>query len=192
MDRLTGRRFDWDDMTRTVTLAARHGALRPASRPGSSPRTPTSVMPGLRRVDDRTFVAVMQNINVAILNGWFLVVFLGPLVLGVVGALQFWRTPVVPWVLGGLALYVLTLVVTFAVNVPLNNALADAGADLAAARAAFEASWVRWNLVRTVTSTGAFVQLRHRTGSRVRQPCAQDPRALFNSCCHTARNGRRT
>ena len=48
------------------------------------------------------------------------------------------------------------LAVTFAVNVPLNNRLNAATGDPAAARAAFEAPWVRWNLVRTVLNTAAF------------------------------------
>ena len=38
-----------------------------------------AVMPGLARTADRTFVEAMQRINVAILNGWFLVCFLGGL-----------------------------------------------------------------------------------------------------------------
>src|SRR6266540_3801200 len=40
-----------------------------------------SVMLGLRRADDRTFVDGMQRINVAILNGWFFASFLGALLL---------------------------------------------------------------------------------------------------------------
>ena len=36
-----------------------------------------SVMPGLRQVDDRTYVATMQSANRAILNPFFLVVFAG-------------------------------------------------------------------------------------------------------------------
>ena len=49
----------------------------------------------------------------------------------------------------------------FTVNVPLNNQLNAAGApdriaDLAAVRERFEATWVRWNVVRTVASTAAF------------------------------------
>ena len=39
-----------------------------------------AVMPGLARAADRTFVEAMQRINVAILNGWFLICFLGGLV----------------------------------------------------------------------------------------------------------------
>ncbi|HYH31509.1 MAG TPA: hypothetical protein VD903_14085 [Pseudonocardia sp.] len=36
-----------------------------------------SVMLGLRRLDDRTFVDAMQQINLAVENGWFMGVFLG-------------------------------------------------------------------------------------------------------------------
>jgi uncharacterized membrane protein len=64
-----------------------------------------------------------------------------------------------------LVLYVVTVVVTVAVNVPRNDALKAAGdvddiADLTAARSAFdEARWVRWNLLRVVTTTTAFGSL---------------------------------
>jgi uncharacterized membrane protein len=45
-------------------------------------------------------------------------------------------------------------------NVPLNDALAAAGdpdriTDLAGVRAAFTDAWLRWNGVRTLTSTAA-------------------------------------
>jgi uncharacterized membrane protein len=38
-----------------------------------------SVMPGLARTDDRSFIGAMQGINAAILNGWFLLCFVGAL-----------------------------------------------------------------------------------------------------------------
>jgi uncharacterized membrane protein len=123
-----------------------------------------AVMPGLRRVDDATFVAAMQQINVAILNPWFLTGFLGgllfPALAGVLHLADRSR-PVLPWIAAGLVLYAATLVITGRVNVPLNNALAGVGdpagvSDLAAVRRHFEAPWVRWNLVRAVTSTIAF------------------------------------
>lgn len=123
-----------------------------------------SVMPGLGATDDRTFVGAMQSINIKILNGWFVVAFLGPLVFTVLaGALHVdsrWRS-VLPWIVAALVLYLLTLLITFGANVPLNNALAAAGepdgiADLAAVRQRFEDGWVRWNVARTVTSIAAF------------------------------------
>lgn len=123
-----------------------------------------SVMPGLARVDDRSFIEVMQRINVAILNGWFMLSFLGALVLiGVAGvlALRAGSRALLPWIVAAAAFQLAMLVITGAVSVPLNNRLAAAGApdhiaDPAAVRAAFESAWVRWNLIRTLTCTASF------------------------------------
>ena len=123
-----------------------------------------SVMIGLSRTDDRTFVDVMQRINVAIVNGWFLISFLGALVFTTLAAVLHMRgdgRPVLPWIVAALVLYLAALVITIGVNIPLNNAVAAAGdpdriADLAAVRERFEATWVRWNIVRAAASTAAF------------------------------------
>lgn len=117
-----------------------------------------AVMPGLGRAGDAVFVESMQRINVAILNGWFGICFGGALVFPVLAALLHLgpdRRSALPWIAAGAGLYLLVLVVTFAVNVPLNDELA-AATDPAAAREAFEAVWVRWNVVRTVLNTSAF------------------------------------
>ena len=122
-----------------------------------------SVMPALRRSDDRTVVAVMQRVNVAILNGWFL--------LGYVGALAFTAAAValhvpadgrgaLPPLIGALVCYGAAVAVTARVNIPLNDALEQAGpveriADPAAVRAAFERPWSRANVWRTVLCTAA-------------------------------------
>ena len=123
-----------------------------------------SVMPGLARADDRTFVEAMQWINVAILNGWFAVCFVGaPVACALAAALHPGgdERPVLSWTVAALVLYAVVLVVTFRVSVPLNDALAAAGeagglADPAAVRASFEARWVRWNTVRAVAATASF------------------------------------
>src|ERR687893_14425 len=123
-----------------------------------------SVMLGLGRADDRTFVNAMQHINVAQLNPWVFVSFFGALVFtalaGVLHLHADWRA-VLPWIAAALVLYVATLLITIGFNVPLNNELAAAGdperiADLAAVRERFEASWVRWNTARALASTAAF------------------------------------
>jgi uncharacterized membrane protein len=122
-----------------------------------------SVMLGLGRSDDRTFVQAMQNINVAIINPWFMAHFLGALIFtALTAALHLPKDgrPVLPWILVALVLYLVATVVTGTVNIPLNNALeATRGADTpeawAAARQAFEEPWIRWNIVRSVASTGA-------------------------------------
>ena len=71
------------------------------------------------------------------------------------------RRSVLPWIVAGAVLYLVVLVVTFAVNVPLNDRLDAAGdpgriGDLRAVREQFEATWVRWNGVRTLACTLAF------------------------------------
>ena len=122
-----------------------------------------SVMLGLGRSDDRTFVQAMQNINVAIVNPWFMAHFLGALVLtAVAAALHVPRDgrSVLPWIVAALVLYLVAIVVTGAANIPLNNQLeaargVDTAEGLAAARAQFEDAWLRWNIVRTVASTAA-------------------------------------
>ncbi|MGS2616780.1 anthrone oxygenase family protein [Micromonospora sp. LZ34] len=126
-----------------------------------------AVMPGLARADDRTLVLAMQRINESIVNGWFLVSFLGALVCTALAAalhLGGAHRALLPWILAALLLYLVVLVVTGRVNVPLNDELLAAGdpdrvPDLAAVRDRFTATWVRWNLVRAVASTASFVLL---------------------------------
>ncbi|MFI5530703.1 DUF1772 domain-containing protein [Kitasatospora sp. NPDC051853] len=123
-----------------------------------------SVMPGLAKADDRTFVETMQRINVAILNGWFMAVFMGALVLSLLAVglhLGAGQRGALPWLVAAAVLYVVLMVVTGTVNVPLNDQLAAAGSldhipDLAAVRERFETTWVKWNTVRTVAGTAGF------------------------------------
>ncbi len=119
----------------------------------------TGVMPGLARVDDRTFVHAMQQMNIAIVNPVFLATFLGaPLLAG--AAIAVAGPQARPWAIAATVLAVGTLVITFAGNIPLNDALEAAGPvdkikDLAAVRADFESLWVKLNIARTLTSAGA-------------------------------------
>ncbi|VVJ19118.1 integral-membrane protein [Amycolatopsis camponoti] len=113
-----------------------------------------SVMPGLARGDDKTFVEAMRGINVAIVNPVFMLTFLGaPLLAGVA---IFLNPGPRPWVIAGFACLVAVLVITGALNIPLNNALESGGDDFAVVRAHFEAAWVRWNVLRAVASTAGF------------------------------------
>ncbi|WP_374771926.1 DUF1772 domain-containing protein [Streptomyces sp. NBC_01310] len=123
-----------------------------------------SVMPGLARSTDRTVIETMQRINVAILNGWFMLGYLGALVFtGVAVALHATgdggRQALAP-LIGALVAYILAMVVTARINIPLNNALEQAGPveqikDMAAVRRAFEQPWVRANVWRAVLCTVA-------------------------------------
>ena len=127
-----------------------------------------TIMPGLGRTDDRTFVAAFQSIDTAIINPWFMASFFGALVLtGLAAALHLASDDraALPWIAAALLLYLGTVVITLAVNVPLNNAIKGAGhpdrsADLASVRKRFnETRWAVWNLVRTLASTAAFACL---------------------------------
>jgi len=118
----------------------------------------TSVMPGLARTEDRTFVTAMQDMNVAILNPVFLTVFTVPLIGFVVAAVA---GPSRPWVIAAGVLYLAMFVITRAGNIPLNDALLAVGATqnpaaLEAARQAFEEPWNRLHLVRTVAVVASF------------------------------------
>ena len=127
-----------------------------------------SVMPGLRKTDNRTFVGAFQAIDRAIINPVFMSTFAGALVCPGLAALFFIpssQRSVLPWCLSAFVLYLLVFVSTIAVNVPLNDALKAAGDpdridDLSAVRARFdEAKWNRWNLMRAVLTTAAFACL---------------------------------
>jgi uncharacterized membrane protein len=123
----------------------------------------TGVMPGLARVDDRTFVDTIQQMNVAIVNPVFIATFLGAPVLA--GAAAVVAGPQArPWAIAATVMAVGTLAISFAGNIPLNDALEAAGPvdkikDLAAVRADFESLWVKLNVGRCLTSAGALACL---------------------------------
>jgi uncharacterized membrane protein len=126
-----------------------------------------SVMPGLGRSSDRTFVEAMQNINKAILNPVFMLPFMAAIPLLGLAVTLAWRghgRAALPWLIAALVLYLLAFMVTSGLNVPLNDQLAKAGTTgrpehLAAARESFESSWVAWNIVRALLHTAAFACL---------------------------------
>ena len=124
-----------------------------------------TIMPGLRRTDDRTFVGAFQAIDTKIINPLFLLTFFGGLVFtGLAAVLHLGEDfrSVLPWIVAALVLYLVVIVITVVVNVPLNDGIKAAGppdsiTDLAEVRERFnEAKWVRWNLVRAVLTTTAF------------------------------------
>lgn len=121
-----------------------------------------TVMVGLGRTDDRTFIGAFQALDRAILNPWFLLSFVGALLFTAVSAFLSPGARLLPWVLVALVLYAVVFVITVRVNVPLNDALKAAGdpdtiSDPAAVRAAFdEARWSAFNLIRTLATTAAF------------------------------------
>lgn len=123
-----------------------------------------SIMPGLGTLDDRGFLTAFQRIDAAISNPWMMMTFLGSPTLILVALLVHLpdRSQTVPWLIIALVLAVATVVVTGAIHLPLNAAIQDAAPallDAADLRSRFEDRWVRWNVVRTVTSTGSLAAL---------------------------------
>jgi uncharacterized membrane protein len=122
-----------------------------------------AVMPALRRSDDATRVPAMRRINQSIQNGWFALSFAGAPVLTALAAILDLSAGNWARVAGealGLVLFGVTLMITVQVNIPLNLALDRADpADPAAAWRAFEPRWVRWNNVRTLSTTGSLAVL---------------------------------
>ena len=125
----------------------------------------SGVVPGLRRVDDLSYVTVFRAINRSIVNGLFILVFLGaPIATVAVTALDLvaGRRESLAWLVAGLVLCLFSFGVTVFVNVPLNNRLGTApigDAQLREARDHFEMRWNRWNHVRTAASTAALIVL---------------------------------
>ncbi|WP_327232773.1 anthrone oxygenase family protein [Streptomyces sp. NBC_01317] len=122
-----------------------------------------SVMPGLAKGDDRTYVTAMQNFNALIDgSGLFGMVFVGALLAtGIAVFLEHrqGRRAAALWIAAAAALYLVALVITFSVNIPLNNELAAAGdpakiTDFSVVDK-FKDTWVATNIVRTLVCTAA-------------------------------------
>lgn len=156
MDRLVGPRLaeamtDVLDQLRSPILLT--ATVAAGLQAGTYYTWACGVMPGLARVDDRTFVASMTQVNVAIVNPAFMLTFLGAPALAA-AAVAVAPTGARGWAVAGLALALGTVAITAIGNVPLNDALADGGS-----RSAFETAWTRWNLARAVTSTASLACL---------------------------------
>lgn len=126
----------------------------------------TFIMQALGRVPVPEGIRAMQTINTAIINPFFLGIFMGTalllLVIAVAAAMNLGQ-PGAVLILAGAALYVLgCFAVTMALNVPLNNALAaadPASAEGAAVWARYLRDWVFWNHVRTAAALAGAVLL---------------------------------
>jgi uncharacterized membrane protein len=121
-----------------------------------------TILPGLGKTDDRTFVGAFQEIDKAVINPLFIPTFIGALVLtGVAAALQLGQDgrSALPWIVAAFVLYLAAFVITIRVHLPLNDGIKAAGspdqlADLSTVRAEFnETKWVRWNIARALLST---------------------------------------
>lgn len=122
-----------------------------------------AIVPGLRRVDDRTYVTAFRGINRAILNPWFLTVFLAAPLFAVAAVVFRPDGAGIWWPIAGAVAAIATFLITAVVNVPLNQRLDAAevqtDAAMAAARLGFERRWNTAHLIRTLTSVGSVVFL---------------------------------
>jgi len=165
MDSLRLARFHVEPMELLRAAALIAATMTTGMMAGAFALYAHSIMPGLGDTDDRTFVGAFQAIDRAIINPWFMSMFVGALLLSGLSVALHLRDDersVLPWIAAALVLYVVVFVATIGVNVPLNDELKAAGdpdriADLAAVRERFdEDKWVRWNLARTAATTAAF------------------------------------
>ena len=126
-----------------------------------------AVTPGIGRLDDLTFLKSFQSMNRVIINGKFLAVFFGPVILLFLNTYLFRSSSMSFWLfLIAAILYFVGLgLVTIFGNVPLNEVLdksnleALSKIDLQELRNKFEQPWNRWHTLRTLSSFSAFVLL---------------------------------
>lgn len=122
----------------------------------------TFVMAALARLPPADGIAAMNSINVAVINRWFMAVFMGtPLVCAVAAvlALASWSTPGSGLVLAAAPLHIAgSFLVTMIFNVPLNNALAAVSPESSEGALLWQrylVEWTFWNHVRTAAPLAA-------------------------------------
>ena len=128
-----------------------------------------SVVGGIGRLDDRCYLLAMQAMNRAILNPGFFLVFLGSILMLPVTLWCYYQPPLgcqFWYITAAAAVYFPgTILLTFLGNVPMNNQLdrfdieAAKGEERREMRNFFERRWNRFNVVRTITSTTAFIMM---------------------------------
>lgn len=128
-----------------------------------------SVIPGLARLSDASFLQAMQSINRAILNPLFFLSFMGTLVLLPVSVWFFREQSTVFYLLLAATLLYIggVFLVTVIGNVPLNNLLDAADlsklntAELRTLREKFAPNWNLFHSIRTIASSICIVLLAY-------------------------------
>lgn len=125
-----------------------------------------SVIPGTQNLADSTYLETMQNINRAILNPRFFLIFFGSVIfLSIASIYQFHASKMTFWLMLSAAIFYLigTVGVTALGNVPLNDQLdllklGDLNTDkITAFRQFYETNWNRLHLIRTVFALISFI-----------------------------------
>ena len=126
-----------------------------------------AVTPGIGRLDNLSFLKAFQAMNRAIINGKFMIVFFGPVILLFLNTYLFRNNSISFWVFLAAAIlfFVGIGLVTIFGNVPLNEILDKSNLEtlskieLQELRNKFEQPWNNWHTIRTLSSFGAFVLL---------------------------------
>jgi len=127
-----------------------------------------SITPGIGKLNDFGYLLSFQEMNRAILNPTFFVVFFGPFILSLINLYVFRNaTNSIIWlIIFATIIYVFgVLLVTIFGNVPLNEILdktelTTASIDeLKNLRNKFEVKWNRLHLIRTLSSISSFIVL---------------------------------
>jgi uncharacterized membrane protein len=121
-----------------------------------------TVMAAFGRLPPANGIAAMNAINVTIVNGVFLSVFMGTAVISallIVGWLFSWVPSGGTFVLAASLVYLIGIIgVTMVFNVPMNDALAAVQPDSTEGAALWQdylQRWTMWNHVRTMAGIGA-------------------------------------
>jgi uncharacterized membrane protein len=128
-----------------------------------------SVTRGLTRLSDNNYIEAFQSLNKAILNPAFALVFWGSILSLIIATILHYQQPS-----SGIFWYLLTatviylfggIAVTFGGNIPLNNSLekfqlnSSSLEEIKLKRTSFESKWNRLNMIRTISSSIAFIIL---------------------------------
>jgi uncharacterized membrane protein len=128
-----------------------------------------SVTTGLSKLSDTNYIEAFQSLNKAILNPAFGLIFWGSILSLIFATILHYQQPssgIFWYLLTATVIYLFgSIAVTFAGNVPLNNSLENFNSksssleEIKLKRVAFESRWNRLNMIRTVSSSIAFILL---------------------------------
>lgn len=126
-----------------------------------------AVTPGIGRLDNLSFLKAFQAMNRAIINGKFMIVFFGPVLLLFLNTYLFKGNSISFWLFltAAILFFIGIGLVTIFGNVPLNEVLdksnleALSNVELQELRDKFEQPWNRFHTIRTLSSFSAFVLL---------------------------------
>ena len=126
-----------------------------------------AVTPGIGRLDNLSFLKAFQAMNRSIINGQFMIVFMGPTILLFVNAFLFRNSNIIFWLflIAAIFFFIGIGLITVFGNVPLNEILDKSNLEslskleLQTLRNKFEQPWNRLHAIRTVSSITSFLLL---------------------------------